>query len=872
VAVLTLDAAGRITLASATARQLWQAGETELVGEAFSNLFFFEVTSREPDWLEAQWEVLLAAALDKTVPLTAQPHESAHREVTVRLEKIPGSAAPAYLAQVMPAVAPTPAHQATALPNELAGLAVLAERSSLGFFDLNFKDHQIYYSAGWKKILGFIEQELANTYDTWLKLLHPDDSAAAPDQIAKKTSADARPFSLEFRMQHRRGHYIWIQSCGVQIFGTGGMLERVTGLHLDITERKEQEETTLASDDRLQGLASNGPLGAFDFDFAQDRFWLSPAWQQLLGYAKDEITDAAETFRSALPPAEIANGLEAFFVARHPGETTYLEPGRLRHKNGRFISVLLGAYRQFSSKGELQRVIGFHLARPDDAPAAGSVPLSSALLTDALSALTEAVIVTNAEGEILSLNAKAAQLIGCSEESALGQPVGKVFQLVRRDLSTAEDAFDRVMAATEPLRLSAEHALVTATGAEPLPIVWIARQSFDAASHLQGFIFVFRNPDELTLSPDELIKTNRFESLGLLASGIAHDFNNLLTTILGGVSLAKDTRDYSALADSEKACLAAKSLTKQLLLFAKGGTNAKNVVPPADILHEAARIAAAGSSVAVSIDAPPDAAPVLVSRSQILQVFQNLVVNAVQAMGDATGGKIQLRAFNVTLADDQVPPLPGGNYVEFEVRDNGFGIAPENLQKIFDPFFTTKKHGTGLGLSTVLSIVQQHGGQIGVDSTVGEGTVFTIFLPPAATAPEVEARHAPTLRFGTGRVLFMDDDPKICELTGTMLTSLEYKYDIAHNGEEAITLYRRYLNVGRPYDAVLLDLTVISGTGGEETFKQLRELDPDVRAIVASGYDNDDMAKRFLDMGFCGYLTKPYRVTDLGKVLKTVLG
>ncbi|HXA80151.1 MAG TPA: PAS domain-containing protein, partial [Opitutaceae bacterium] len=288
VAILMLDAAGRITLASAAARQLWQAGETELVGEAFPNLFFFEVTSREPDWLEAQWEVLLAAALDKAVALTAQPHESAHREVTVRLEKIPGGGAPAYLAHVVPADAPATV-PAAALPTELAGLAVLAERSSLGFFDLNFKDSQIYYSVGWKKILGFTEQELANTYDTWLKLLHPDDSAAAPDQVAKKTATGARPFSLEFRMQHRRGHYVWIQSCGVQVFGAGGVLERVSGLHLDITERKEQEEAALTSEERLQGLAHDGPLGAFDLDFAQKRFWLSPAWQQLLGYARDEM-------------------------------------------------------------------------------------------------------------------------------------------------------------------------------------------------------------------------------------------------------------------------------------------------------------------------------------------------------------------------------------------------------------------------------------------------------------------------------------------------------------------------------------------------------------------------------------------------------
>ncbi|HSY53643.1 MAG TPA: PAS domain-containing protein, partial [Opitutaceae bacterium] len=784
-------------------------------------------------------------------------------------EKITGDA-PAYLAHVRP-VAPPPA-VAAALPGELAGLAVLAEKSSLGFFDLNLKDSVIYYSPGWKKILGFTEQELANTYDTWLKLLHPDDSAAAPDRVAKKSGSGTRSFSLEFRMQHRRGHYLWIQSNGVQVFDAAGSLERVTGINADITERKEQEEAALASEERLQNLASHGPLGAFEFDFAQKHFWLSPAWKQFLGYTGNEIADTAETFCNALPPVDAANGIEAFFLARHTGAATYLEPGRLRHKDGRLLPVLLGVHRQLSRKHELLRVTGFHIALPAEAVAASGGPLSPSLLAETLTALAEAVLVTDATGKVLYLNTKAAQLTGCPDENAIGRPVSEVFQLVRRDLSTPADAFELVSAATETLRLSAEHTLVTATSDKPLPIVWIAHQSMDAAGHLQGFIFVFRNPGELTLTPDELVKTNRFESLGVLASGIAHDFNNLLTTILGGVSLAKDTRDESALIDSEKACLAAKALTKQLLLFAKGGTHVKNVVSPTDILTEAVRIAAAGSAVSVSIDAPTDAAPVLVNRAQILQVFQNLIINAVQAMRNAAGGKIQVRATNVALAEGQVPPLPAGNYVEFEVRDNGSGISAENLQKIFDPFFTTKKHGTGLGLSTVLSLVQQHGGQIGVDSVVGEGTAFTVFLPPAATAPEVEARHAPTLRFGTGRVLHMDDDEKICELTGSMLASLEYKYDTARTGEEALALYRRYLNVGRPYDAVILDLTVIGGLGGEETFKQLLELDPDVRAIVASGYDNDEMARRFLDMGFCGYLTKPYRVTDLGKILKAVLG
>ncbi|HTQ31032.1 MAG TPA: ATP-binding protein, partial [Opitutaceae bacterium] len=656
--------------------------------------------------------------------------------------------------------------------------------------------------------------------------------------------------------------------------GPGGTLERVVGVHADITERKEQEEGALASEERVRHLAGDGPIGAFEFDFVQRRFWLSPAWRRLLGYGENENLDALETFRQALPPDEAENGLEAFFVARHTGETNYLEPGRLRHKDGRFLPVLLGVHRQLSHERELQRVVGFHTELPTDALAASDVPLPPALLAETLAIMAEALLVTDPRGKILYLNPKAAQLTGYTIENARGLALGDVFRLTsREEPGPFDDALERVLAAEEPFGPVTNHALVPALeGAAPVPIVWTGRQAADATGKAQGVIFVFRNPDELTLTPDELVKANRFESLGVLASGIAHDFNNLLTTILGGVSLAKDNRDSSGLADSEKACLAAKALTKQLLLFAKGGTHAKNVVAAGDILIEAARLAAAGATVQISIDAPPDVAPVLVDHAQILQVFQNLIINAIQAMPEGHHGKIWLHAGNTALAENQIPPLPAGSYVEFEVRDNGSGIAPENLQKIFDAFFTTKKHGTGLGLATVLNIVHHHGGQIGVDSTVGEGTTFKIFLPPADRPAEVEARRAPTLRFGTGRVLFMDDDEKICTLTGAMLSSLEYKYDIAHNGEEAVALYRRYLNIGRPYDAVILDLTVIGGLGGKETFQQLHELDPDVRAIVASGYDNDEMAKRFIDMGFCGYLTKPYRVTDLGKVLKAVLG
>jgi two-component system, cell cycle sensor histidine kinase and response regulator CckA len=384
-------------------------------------------------------------------------------------------------------------------------------------------------------------------------------------------------------------------------------------------------------------------------------------------------------------------------------------------------------------------------------------------------------------------------------------------------------------------------------------------------------VLVFRNPAEMTLTPEELVRSNRFESLGKLAGGIAHDFNNLLTTILGGVSLAKDARDLSGLENSERACLAAKGLSKQLLTFSKGGTGVRQVVKPADILADAVRLAAAGSTVKVEVAVAPDTTTVCVDRAQMLQVFQNLIINAIQAMTTG-GGPIRINASNVVLAEGQIAPLPAGTYVALEVSDNGSGIKPEHLQKIFDPFFTTKKTGTGLGLATVLSIVKRHGGQMGVESELGTGTTFTVFLPQSDKPEEIEARRAPSLRFGTGRVLFMDDDEQICTLTGGMLESLGYKYDIAKNGEEAVQFYKRYLNIGRPYDAVIMDLTIIGGMGGEQTFRHLRDLDPEVRAIIASGYDNDAMARQFYDMGFYGYLPKPYRVGDLGKIIRTVLG
>ncbi len=868
-ALLVLDATGRVELVNQAACALWQAPDRELVGDSLPNLFIFDVTSREPDWLQAQWEVLIAASEAQPIALQLQPKESAAFDVQLRIEKTSQQPARYFASAQRPVSATTPVSAGVPPSDNLLGL--LTDRSPLGFFDLNFQKNEIYFSPAWKRQLGYAPEALADSFATWHALVHPEDTGAAPDRQIRGGAVGTRPFSLEFRMKHAHGRYVWVQSVGVQVFGPNGALQRVVGAHLDIQDRKEFEEAGLRAEERLQMLGDRGKLGVFDFDFLSGQAWLSPALKSLLGYAATELPDSPESLLRALPMEETTGGLPAYFLTKHPGQTAYFDTLHLRHRDGHSIAVQAGVQRIISRKKELQRVLGYLLPMPEGVTPASDLGLPVEHLGVLLSEMREAVLIADANGRVIFLNAKAEQLLGRTADAALAQHAADIFRLVHRSNGQpGENPVDRALTTGEPIPLNNEFAL-DAGGLRGAPVTFSSRAVLDAAGRPAGAVVVFRNPEEMGLTPEEILRANRFDSLGQLAGGIAHDFNNLLTTILGGVSLAKDNRDYSGLDNSERACIAAKGLSKQLLTFAKGGTAVRQVVKPAEFLSDAVRLSAAGSAVKVELSAPADLGTVCVDRAQILQVFQNLIINAIQAM--LTGkGNVWVSAGDVNLADGQISPLAAGRYVAIEVRDDGAGIPAESLQKIFAPFYTTKKHGTGLGLATVRSIVTRHGGQIGVESELGKGTAFTVFLPFANAEIEVEARSAPTLRFGTGRILFMDDDPHICHLTGTMLESLGYKFDLAKNGEEAIQFYKRYLNIGRPYDLVIMDLTIIGGMGGEQTYKHLKELDPELRAIITSGYDSDEMARQYMEMGFFGYLTKPYRVADLGRHIKKVLG
>lgn len=388
-------------------------------------------------------------------------------------------------------------------------------------------------------------------------------------------------------------------------------------------------------------------------------------------------------------------------------------------------------------------------------------------------------------------------------------------------------------------------------------------------------VSIFQDITERKRTEAELLKAQKLESIGALAGGIAHDFNNILLGVLGNVTIAKNylpegDRVFRLLTEVEKAADRAKNLTRQLLTFSKGGEPVKEVAPIAALVQDSAALVLRESSAGASFDVPPDLWMVEMDEGQMSQVINNIVLNAEQAMEGK--GVIGISLKNITVTPDDGLPAPAGDFVRITVKDSGPGIPKNHINRIFDPFFTTKQKASGLGLAVSYSIVKKHNGFIQVSSVQGEGSVFEVYLPAARRAADSAKDASVTVAAkAAGAVLVMDDEEIVRDVSGEMLSILGCKAVFARDGEEAVELYRKALKEGRPFAAVILDLTIPGGMGGLETVKRLLDIDPDVKAIVSSGYSKDPIMSDFRKYGFSGVIAKPYRVAEFSKAVKGVL-
>jgi two-component system, cell cycle sensor histidine kinase and response regulator CckA len=496
-----------------------------------------------------------------------------------------------------------------------------------------------------------------------------------------------------------------------------------------------------------------------------------------------------------------------------------------------------------------------------------------------LRSIADGVIATDTRGCVVLMNHVAEQLTGWRQTEAAGRPFDEVFRTVDAEtLQPLDNPAQQLLESGRPVSRAGSAVLVSREGVRRM-IEESGAPIRSAGGEVYGVILVFRDITEKRQMERELLRAQKLESVGVLAGGIAHDFNNVLTAVVGNLGLAKSytfpgSEIHERIEAAEKASECAEGLARQLLTFSRGGEPVKQPLVVQTLLRTASSIGLSGSNVKCELDVAEDTWPVDADEGQMQQVMNNLILNAAEAM--STGGTVTIRAENTVVArgrDEEVPLNPG-RYVTVSVQDRGVGIPEEHLSKIFDPFFSTKRKGSGLGLAVVDSVVRKHGGHVGVSSKPGEGATFTLRLPAAKTRAEVPAdtaRKEDLPRKGVGRVLLMDDEAIVRAVAQEMLAHLGYEVVVAREGQEAVCRFGEALEDGRPFDLVILDLTVAGGMGGEEAVRRLREIDPRVKAVVSSGYNESPVMADFESYGFSGVIPKPYRLADLASRVQDVL-
>ncbi|MBU1638862.1 MAG: PAS domain S-box protein [Proteobacteria bacterium] len=494
-----------------------------------------------------------------------------------------------------------------------------------------------------------------------------------------------------------------------------------------------------------------------------------------------------------------------------------------------------------------------------------------------LQSIGDGVITTDLDGNIVLINKITEHLTGWSLEEASGKKVQEVFNTVNKKTGTpCDNPVDKVLASGKNVGLTWHTTLIARDGTQHI-IEDSGAPIFDKENKIIGTVLVFRDVTEKRRTAAELLKIKKLESVGVLAGGIAHDFNNILAAILGNIELAGMSIDphneaYPLLQEAKKASIRAKDLTQQLLTFSKGGEPVKKTTPISKTIMDSANFVLHGSTVSCHFNIADDLWLVDADPGQISQVIQNLVINAKHAM--PAGGQITINCANIAEIRSETPFVaPEKNYIKITVQDNGCGITDTYLEKIFDPYFTTKQEGSGLGLAVTHSIIKKHNGNISVQSKMGEGTVFTIYLPASAdqispeSITEIHKNKAPD----KAKILVMDDEELVQNFTQNLLSY--FGHDILHawDGQQAIKIFTEHFESDTPIDIIIMDLTIPGGMGGKEAVLEILKIDPAAQVIVSSGYSNDPVMAEYQKYGFKAALAKPFLMADMQKTLSDLL-
>lgn len=633
--------------------------------------------------------------------------------------------------------------------------------------------------------------------------------------------------------------------------------------HFEEKERQRREQSYFEA---FQSLAD----GVIAADLSGGIVFMNPAAARVTGWSTQEVVGRSlnEIFRiyqSGGEPAEIlpadtgAGAERTVFLTTRAGERVPVQDrtAPLRDAQGQLTGL----------------IILFRASVPASATTTAAANQNTAPLVDVVESISDPLFALDGRWRVSYANASALKLFGRSLQDMLGLSLWDMMPSALRE--THYEALSSAMLHRETVNRE---------------LYWDEKQLWLEVRGYpfgEGLLLLVQDVTARREEAERRSRIDRLESLGLLARGFAHDFNNLLTVLLGNISLAemrlRNAITLPELHTAKQATLQAQNLVQQLLTFARGGAPIKSLVRLSDLIETFFAHHTRATRMEYRIEVQPGLPQVALDAAQVRRLLSNLIRNAEQAQPE--GGEITIRCF----APDHAEMFPGEMVADqnfqpsglaIEVSDQGEGISPEHLPHIFEPYFSTRKadNATGLGLTVCESIAKAHGGSLTVRSELGKGTTVRLYLPLDADAEDTSTfglsnlfEAPPEAAAPTPRILVLEDDPLVRSLIVRNLTSNGFEVVESAEGSETVRLYQESLNQGRVFDLVILDLSIPNGMGGVRTIEKLRTLDPEVFAIVSSGYSDDPVMAKPASYGFAAVLPKPYEPADMLRLVRSVL-
>ncbi len=683
----------------------------------------------------------------------------------------------------------------------------------------------------------------------------------SPELTARWEAVLARMFetgqvgSFEFEMATPHGPAVFQCRLTPQR-ASDGRIESVLVVGRDIAELRRTETALRRSEATLRAVLNGAAIGITQVSADGHFVGTNPAFAEMLGYSMDEVVRLH--FRDVTYPEDLAATEAMHERTVATGEHQQVEK-RYRRRDGSTFWARLTTSLVTMAEGPVY-VVGMVEDITARKAAEEALRASEARFRSLIEHSADLIAILDPGGRTLYQSPSVRGMLGYNPEKVLGVDV---FELIHpEDAGAVRAALAQLCASPPGSVTSAEYRMRHADGS------WrLLRSTAENRLDDPGVRGVVVNTRDLTVAREleaQLFQSQKMEAVGRLAGGIAHDFNNILTAVQGHAGmLAQELPPGSPhLPDVEqirRSVERAASLTRQLLAFSRLQVLQPKVVDLNDIVAETETMLRLllGEDIEVETQLAPTLGRIKADPAQVQQILLNLTVNARDAMPE--GGRLSIRTENVELDESFTSgfayPVAPGRYVQLSFTDTGCGMAPEVVEHIFEPFFTTKApgRGTGLGLSSVYGTVKQSGGYVWVDTALGQGATFRIYLPEVTEQPEAAEERPALVAGGTGVVLLVEDEAAVRSLALRVLSRAGYTVLPATDGEEALELCRAYQG---PVDLVLTDV-VMPRLGGGELAARLSALRPGVRVLFMSGYAQDALAHRGVAKG-AGFLAKPF--------------